>query len=52
MENKDWVLLFVPIMFNGILVFVFQKVITNKIDHKKKRYLLRDEVVILFWKKL
>lgn len=52
MGNKDWILLLVPIVCNGLLVFVFQKFISNKIDHTNKRNNLRDEIVILFWKKM
>ncbi len=52
MEIKDWILLLVPVLLNGISVFVFQKIIGNKIDNMKKRDLLRDEIILLFWKKL
>ncbi len=52
METKDWILLIIPIIANGIIVFLFQKYITNKLDHINKRNSIRDEVIILFWKKL
>lgn len=52
METKDWILLILPIIANGIMVFTFQKVITIKIEKFNKKSSIRDEVIILFWKKL
>lgn len=51
MENKDWILLFIPILFNGIFIFSFQKAINGKIEKTKKRNNLRDEVIFHFWQK-
>lgn len=52
METKDWILLILPIIANGVMVFFFQKVITIKLDRINKKSNIRDEVIILFWKKL
>ena len=53
MTNKDWVLLFIPIVsnliFDGIVIFVLQKVV---LDRYIKRRLLKDEIVINFLNKL
>lgn len=52
METKDWILLIFPIIANGIMVFVFQKIITIQIEKINKKSSIRDEVIIMFWKKL
>lgn len=52
MEIKDWILLLVPIACNGFIVFLFQKLISKKIDRTEKRNALRDETLMLFWKHL
>lgn len=52
METKDWILLCLPIIANGIIVFIFQKFITTKLERLNKKSNIRDEVIILFWKKL
>lgn len=52
MEIKDWILLLLPIMCNGIFIFLFQKILTTKLEHQNKRKNLRDEVYIKFWNKL
>ena len=52
METKDWILLGVPILANGIIVFIFQKFITIKLERLTKKSNIRDEIIILFWKKL
>lgn len=45
MEMKDWILLLVPIVFNGIIITVFQKLL---VDKYLKRRLLKDEIVKTF----
>ncbi len=52
METKDWIIIFIPILSNGIILFIFQKIIISKLEHLKKKNDLRDEVILLFWKKL
>ena len=53
MTNKDWFLLFVPIvsnlLFDGIVIFILQKFV---LDRYIKRRLLKDEIVINFLNKL
>lgn len=36
-DTKDWILLFVPIIVNGVLLFVFQKAISAKFDRQAKK---------------
>ena len=50
METKDWILLGVPILANGIIVFIFQKFITIKLERLTKKSNIRDEIIILFTK--
>lgn len=50
METKDWILLGVPILANGIIVFIFQKFITIKLERLTKKSNIRDEIIILFGK--
>lgn len=52
MECKDWIVLFVPIICNGIIVFVFQKMLGKKIERQSKRQDIRDDVLKRFWNKL
>lgn len=51
-EIKDWIILIVPILLNGIIVFLLQKETEKRLERKNKRQDLRDEILILFWKKL
>ena len=42
MEAKDWIILILPIISNGIILVIFQKLIVDKyIKHR----LLKDEIV-------
>lgn len=52
MECKDWIGLLVPIICNGILIFVFQKILSRKIERQSKRQDIRDDVLKRFWNKL
>ena len=48
MECKDWIILLVPIICNGIIVFVFQKILSRKIERQSKRQDIRDDVLKKF----
>lgn len=49
METKDWIILILPIISNGIILVIFQKLIVDKyIKHR----LLKDEIVKSFMDKL
>lgn len=52
METKDWIVLIVPIVSNGILLFAFQKLFEKQISKLNKRQDIRNEVFLAFWKKL
>lgn len=52
MECKDWIVLLVPIICNGFIVFVFQKILGKKIERQSKRQDIRDDVLKRFWNKL
>lgn len=34
MELKDWLLLFIPIIFNGFLIWIFQYIVEKRIEQK------------------
>lgn len=49
MKTKDWIILILPIISNGIILVIFQKLIVDKyIKHR----LLKDEIVKSFMDKL
>ena len=50
MEWKDWILLVVPIVMNGIILYIFQVLINKKIERKNKRNEVRDEIYLTFIK--
>lgn len=56
MTTKDWIILCTPILLNGIIIFVFQKILSEKLNQKidkiNKRQDIRDDVVKRFWNKL
>lgn len=52
MTEVDWITIVVPIIFEGLLLFLFQKGIEKKFDRLEKRNELRDKVLISFWEKL
>ena len=52
MTQTDWITIIVPIIFEGLFLFIFQKGIEKNIGKQKKRDELRDRVFILFWEKL
>jgi len=49
MSQKDWLMLLVPIIANGIIIFVLQQWVSRKIEHINKRDALRDNVFKTFW---
>lgn len=52
MEYKDWITMFVPIICNGFLIFIFQNIITKEIARQEKKQGIRDDVLRTFWNKL
>ena len=52
MSKSDWITMVFPIIANGILLYLFHKGIEKKFEQDGKRNKLRDEVIILFWKKM
>lgn len=48
MDTKDWVILLTPILCNGIILFIFQKIIDKKIEEqiiqKRKRMLFYEQL--------
>lgn len=52
MERKDWILLILPIILNGIFIFAFQKTITVKLEQISKKNSIRDNVVMCFYEKV
>ena len=52
MDTKDWIQLLVPIIANGFLLFIVQKLLSKKIDSGEKRQTLRDSIVLDFWNKI
>lgn len=51
MTKTDWITMIFPVIANGLLLYLFHKVIEKKFERVGKRNELRDEVIILFWKK-
>ena len=47
-DSKDWILLFVPIIANGVLLFVFQKAISAQFDRQTKKNDLSLSVLAAF----
>ena len=52
MKTKDWILLIVPILSNGLLIYILQLTISRKMERLDKRNKLRDDVFLTFWGKL
>ena len=52
MQPKDWITLIVPIVANGFVVFIFQKLFEKRLKKITKRQDIRDDVLYTFWKKL
>lgn len=51
MSTKDWITLILPIFLNGVLIFIFQKILAGKIEHINERNSIRNKVLQLFWEK-
>ena len=51
MTKTDWITMIFPVIANELLLYLFHKVIEKKFERVGKRNELRDEVIILFWKK-
>ena len=41
---KDWLALFVPIVFNGILIWLFQRILENRQVKRERFYQLQEEI--------
>lgn len=52
MAIKDWIILLVPILANGVLIFIFQKIVSQQIEKMNKREDIKNEVFKRFWSKL
>lgn len=52
METKDWITLIIPIVANGFVIFIFQKLFEKRLKKITKRQDIRDDVLHTFWKKL
>ena len=44
METKDWILLFAPILCNGLVVFLVQFYITERYKRKQEKKQLQNEI--------
>lgn len=45
METKDWIIMFVPIVVNGVGLFVFQQLIMHKFKQIEKKTNYRQEIL-------
>lgn len=52
MELKDWLLLFIPIIFNGFLIWIFQYMFKNRTERQEKFRILREEIFKLYIEKI
>lgn len=52
MELKDWILLFIPILFNGILIWIFQFMLKSFFEHKEFYKKLREQIFNVYIEKL
>lgn len=52
MELKDWLLLFIPIIFNGFLVWIFQYIIKKRIEQQTTFKALREEIFKTYIEKI
>lgn len=44
METKDWIIMLVPIIVNGVVLFVFQQSITYRVNQMVKKMDYRQEI--------
>ncbi len=52
MELKDWLLLFIPILFDGFLIWIFQYIIEKKIEQHTTFRSLREEIFKTYLEKI
>lgn len=52
MELKDYLTLFIPIIVNGIFIFIAQKMISTKLEKKNREQKLSNSVVETLYKKV
>jgi len=52
MELKDYLTLFIPIIVNGIFIFIAQKMISIKLEKKNREQELSNSVVETLYKKV
>lgn len=52
MELKDWLLLFIPIIFDGFLIWIFQYIVGKRIEQKITFRTLREEIFKTYIEKI
>lgn len=52
MELKDWLSLFIPIIFNGLLIWIFQYIIKNRIERQMAFRTLREDIFKIYIEKI
>lgn len=52
MEWKDYITIGLPIILDGIFIFIAQSLLSKKIERLNKKQDIRDDVIIRFWNKL
>lgn len=51
-EWKDYITIGLPIILDGIFIFIAQSLLSKKIERLNKKQDIRDDVIIRFWNKL
>lgn len=49
MESKDWILLIVPVIMNGILIFIMQSFFQMKIQRSNENHSKKRKINEEFW---
>ena len=52
MALKDWLLLFIPILFDGFLIWLFQYIVGKRIEQKITFRTLREEIFKTYLEKI
>lgn len=52
MELKDWLLLFIPIIFDGFLIWIFQYIVEKRIEQQITFKTLREEIFKTYLEKI
>lgn len=52
MQLKDWLLLFIPIIFDGFLVWIFQYIIKKRMEQQTTFKVLREEIFKTYIEKI